>query len=361
MATLGNSIWGIESNIAYSLKDLISLCEKKQPTEYFAHMRDIPPTQRDNNWDECTRSLSSNYLLKISLKKKITREDFLRSEFLNSFSVNQANSEFQDNRDTIGHRYIKECFSKKQGFCQEDLDSFWSYPPLREEVTLKFTPYFQNSWEVFKYVLNKPRAEIYCQKKIIQNSIFQQFNKIQEIDSDAYILKVDSITHPSCWKALIPAMKRELTKDKSPFSRNLKRVLLLKSQIRKAPENFTLFKPFFNNLKPGESLNKAWNFIESLKKNKKQRSDLEKWLDQTPIISFSLFENPNQFYRRTLMNHLMASFPEFFSNFTDRCLVEYAQDSNNGVRCVRIILDKSNNDYFSEPLRKKARLILPGL
>ena len=161
MLGLGNSTWGIESKKTYDLEDLIKLCEKKQSIEFFAHMRDITPTQRDEDWSECTRNLSSSYLLSITLKKEITKEDFLRSEFLNEFSINRANSEFQDSRDFIGYQYIKKCFSKKLESCQKDLDSFWSTPPSREEMVLKFTSYFQNSWEVFKYVLNKPRAEIY--------------------------------------------------------------------------------------------------------------------------------------------------------------------------------------------------------
>lgn len=321
----------------YSIKDLEILEKERSFEEFFAHARDILPSERDRVWSEMVESMSEE-LIKYKIKhKQFDRKSLDLIEAINEWPTIRKNEFFAGRRDFYFRKYLENCQTKCR---QEDILKFWHNSRKSEEmghflgqfVSEKFMTL--DPWEFYKAATTGPYSEIYCEKQEVKKQVkLRIVDLLSRVESTTLEdPKLRAIANAKCLMVLISDYEKSL------FSPSLQErtaayhfLGLLTSMSQGLKDLFHVFY-LLKGPVPGSVFNEAWNTLTELGKNYKRRQKVLRGLKSLDPLPDALFVSPNNKLRDILMDKIVANFPEYLDHYAKTCLNYYKgqKDFPNG-------------------------------
>ncbi len=311
---------------SYTLTDLLALESEKNTEEFFLHYRDLRPSERQKQWREITLNMGNIWLTKLVDGKKYDRGTFQVLEERSDLFPFKDDELFQFNKRKYLTGYFDNCYLRNSPLCSEDLAKSLKSTTLESEWSFNFLIKHLRNLKIGeiqilnKNIINSSDAIIFCQKKEFLNPILQQY--IEEklnvhIDGQNSKLSLSK----SCQLKLKPFFTDFMLT--GPRQKRLDAFMFLEENKLISSNERELFYVSYvlENAEIGETLNLAWNFIQSLSENYNKRKEiLNEISKQSKLPGQTIFRTPNYEKHTAIISLMNKSFPEYIDLYADTCL-----------------------------------------
>lgn len=310
----------------YTMADLLALENEKNTTEFFLHYRDIRPSERKTQWQEITINMGTIWIEELIAKRQLTQSTFSSIEERGQSFPFASNELFQFAKRRYLTIYFDECFKKSANNCTEDLskslsstqlESEWSYNLINKHLSQLSTAQLQ---VLNGNILKSSDALIFCNKKDFIPALIRQ--SIEEKAKENPVSQnLSSNLSSACKLKLKPHLTNYLIS--GPRDKKLDTYLLLEEIKSITNEDRELFYISYvlDNAEVGETLNLAWNFIQSLGENYSKRQEILKQLQKRDKLPGGIIlKDPNQEKHLAILNLFNKNFPEYIDLYATSCL-----------------------------------------
>ena len=314
----------------YTMTDLVVLESEKNTDEFFKHYLDIRPSERQKQWREITQNIGVIWIERLISDKKFDRETFNLVEERSKTYPFLDDELFQFTKRKYLTPYFKKCFDQlnpTEKKCTDDLDrtllttlleSEWSYGILTAHLN-KLTP--AQVKKLNTVILQSPDALIFCGKKDYFQVLLRQY--IEDKLSENLVLKNQNLSLISRACRLKIKNYQSEALNNSPSYKRLDSFLFLEElgNITEKERELFYISYILDNAEIGDTLNLAWNFVQSLSENYKKRENLLKEIKSLPTLpGLGVFKNPNYERNAAIIELFNKNFPEYIDTYATNCL-----------------------------------------
>lgn len=311
----------------YTLLDLEVLESEKNTEEFFKHYREIRPSERQKRWREITQNMGILWIQNSIKEKKFSREHFQLLEERTKGSPFAEDEHFQHYKRQYLTHYFDSCFENKHAHCHEHLEkalmntileSEWSYQFVTKHLNLLKT----NELKILiKSVLQSSDGEIYCGKLSFFTPLLNLYieEKVHQDELQKNITK--ELITSNCRKKLKEQIQSHLFE--IPRYKRLDAFLFLDELKLLSPETKEIFYVIYtlDIAEIGDTLNLAWNFVQSLGENyQKRKKILEKLLKLKTLPGETIFKTPDYDRHQAIIKLFKKNFPEYLDHYASSCL-----------------------------------------
>ena len=320
----------------YTMDDLKVLAQTGPYQEFFIHIYDIRPANRDKDWLELAQETSKKYVTHLHNNGLIDLDHWKTIRELSTQVYNKENSGLTLVRNKYGLALMDICF-KSKSFTEcyplaMEIFGDQTDPQLAHDLGRSIHRYFEENkansvelvnkvWPFYKIMAAHPLSEFYCDKDYFQEIVLYKLNssiinkKEQDIQSTTY-----SLMHQDCWNKVAQDLKKQVT---SEFKSGLVLKLLLATNSI-SNEELTTFNIVYllQKAERGPLLEKSFQSLLKLKDNYEQRSDVLKSLKKLDPLPGKIFTRKNDKKALVLIKNLANFFPEYIDHYAKSC-IEY--------------------------------------
>lgn len=302
----------------YSMEDLKVLETQNEFKEFFDHVKDIPPSRRDESWQEMLKNVAQAFLKSKAFLHNISTKDFKYLERIYRLNTLRNDEFFNSKYENIIINYHTECFTLKKSNCEQSLRSLLKRIPVSKSLGIKVSKllYLQGiKSKLIDYVLpmaNSELSEFYCGKKPTSNILIDHLFKDKNFHS---------LINKDCLKKLIPTLNKNLLMSNSPLLRNHTYKLLsktnnLKTEFKEKYLIIQLLEAF--NLEPKQTI-ESFSILKRLSKNSSRRERMVSFLKKQIPLYGKVFKMENK-SAKAIIKGLTRNIPEYIDYYASTCL-----------------------------------------
>jgi hypothetical protein len=207
-----------------SLADLRSLAGQGAWAELVEHLGDIPPSNRDAQWQDLAKQAGLG-ALSVAGRRGPIDGLYLSEGLLERYPVLKESKDFMSKRADLGTQAFERCFDKERWFdaCAEELKAFVRADPSNQDLAFrlgKLVPpraYGRVAIPAFAVAIQKnddPR----CQDPAVKRAVLSGLNVPRAGNED---LVAESVQLGNlCWRALEPAITERMGGDSTDYRKN---------------------------------------------------------------------------------------------------------------------------------------------
>ncbi|MBL7664741.1 MAG: hypothetical protein JNM93_06375 [Bacteriovoracaceae bacterium] len=368
----------------YQIADLQMLAGEQNYLEFFEHARDIPPGQRNEDWQKMVISMAQNFTAQIKRNKQVDEKTFTLIEDLHTWPILKKDEFFTSDRNTIGKSYLEQCFvinQTKKNPCIEKLLIFWRRNPIYPELGVTIAELLRSQIDTgdlhaaaamnqkieinksyhFQYfefyrpaLKDESIATFTCSKLPVQQLLLNEFYQLANTTTSTRIKQFHGELHPDCWAQIKKSFVLAITKNTN--DKELAYLVLsgLK-EIEEQTQSLYLTTYLLEKPVPGELFNLAWSNVMNLSKTKVKRDEILNLMKDIDPLPDRIFGSDDAIKKRSIARLFNDYFPEYIDHYTKSCLsfLTGKQTFENGNPTVHC------RQYYE--LSKEQKILLPGL
>lgn len=352
------------NNIAlYNLEDLKALSTNSEYVEFFQHIYDIRPSQRNEEWKKLVSKNINDYLKQL-IKNKEYKISFLATLIrLNKFELINNDEILTLYSNDFSKGLLKQCQKKPHQEllnCFIPIHTFWSTTnkdkDLGVELAKAHNQLFKqinkfsninkekvNSisiWSLIRPAVESQLGDIYCDQDFVQEQLMQKLYQVHLQDKNEK-LNFNYFSR-KCLKSLRPRISK-LLNSKNQLDRELALNILNSTQtISKVELNLYHLTYLLDSPQKGDKFNNSWAKILNISKDAQLREKLINGLDTKDFLPDELLNNPDTKLVETIYGLLESSFPEYIDFYYKQCLDFYSgakkfDRGNPTLNCLKFI------------------------
>lgn len=307
----------------YQIQDLEVLAQGEQHEEFFLHVEDIPPRQREMKWKELLESMATSFGKKLSNRPVISEKTLSQYDALYRFPSLRNDEFFLRFRSKLGLNYLGHCLNQipQKIDCALWVDHLWDRSLKDPELAYQLwrllkmhTPSKKlvkiQSQQLIPFFLAGQYAEFYCEKSSVQEELWTHFKENHEA-----LPGLES----ACHRATLKNWKSNLTGN-SKLSTKLFYFLKKEKILSEQEQAKFLLKTVLSAPEPGDLLNSAWTFLGKLKTNPALRLGLLSSFQTSGNWPGKSFSPEHQEFGKILMKKMNTDFPEYLDQYARSCL-----------------------------------------
>lgn len=313
-------------NLNYSIKDLQILAKENEYKEFFAHFKDVKPSERDAYWRKLVDEVSISFLQNIDSKPKITKTDIDNIDQLFSHPVISKNEKFKNLRLKIGLKYFDKLFSENNTNNADELLQFWlketsfaDYAYQFGLLSTKINASIDTQWHFYSKAFNGAQSHRYCNTEHAAQIIIQKLTQVTGTDTfsdpDQFL---DKLINQDCKQALSPFIKDYFFQANT----NLRPIIyeLLYSKSSSIDQDLISFYYILSGPVVSKAFNHSWNKLSEIKNDSTRRENLLKALKDKDTLPDGLFSLLDQEKKNLLIQFVYKNIPEYFDLYATTCI-----------------------------------------
>ncbi len=331
----------------YTMADLEALARDQAYEEFFRHILDIPPGNRDERWKELLRSMAELQLTSALRKHRLTRADFQSMEELYRLPGLAQDEFYRLKRAQLGPQWLRQCFEADPttaSGCWSDLVRFWENDRQDPDLALKLygivAPYLktppdlldpaeQDRRLVSEYFLLRPLltnpqlAPLQCQKALLQEVLWGEYQRRELAQTEELAAKdlMAQLAHKDCWPHLKEKLSGIIRLGASvPQMQSAARALNSLGQLGELDADLLALSYLLHSPVPGEHFNQSWAVLTRLSRMPARRDRLLEAMKEQRPLAGEVFAHPDELKRRAVTRHLSQHFPEYLNFYAHTCV-----------------------------------------
>jgi hypothetical protein len=351
---------------SYSISDLEVLESEKNFTEFLQHAKDIRPKDRDRHWKEMVANMGELFLDSFLSHKDLSLEDYKKSDLYSHWPIFIADEFFQDKREKIAMRYLRECFkSQKLSFCKNHGERFFEGSRKNPEVGIQLLKLLKkydqtiSAWDYVKGSLKDTASSFYCKEKDVFLSIMK---KIQLMDINGLAKagnikdELNSLMNQDCLQVVTKNLKTRLYSEDQNSSGKVYLILSAFKKLDRFENDLFLAHYFLKGPLAGETYNRSWNLMKALGSDLILKEKIVSSFKNRDLLPGGIFSLKTQSKRRVALKHLQMNFPEYIQFYGETCVrYLYGRGSfprgNPTLECHSLFNDSKSINWLSKNLK----------
>lgn len=324
---------------SYSMTDLESLESERSYDEFFAHVHDIRPSERNDYWKKMVENMGEGLLKAYLARTRLERGDFQQMERLMSIPTLHQNEFYRQRRQEVGLKWLQQCLADlptPDSPCWQDLQAFWEkdrqepdiafrllavvgpYLPPKGALSGKLTPLF-----ILSPLLLSDLAQSQCPRREIREVVWTNTLEAWRatINPQSFPTTLKTLAHPSCWTALRPWLLAQLHQGAGPDELDLTFTILeLNGGTTPLDKDLYYLSYLLGSPARGDTFNLAWNRLQELRHRPQEREQLLALLKAQSPLPGAIFADLDLAKRRAIVRHLRSNFPEYLDFYAHTCV-----------------------------------------
>lgn len=314
------------AEIRYNLKDIEALVSTENYQEFFDHIYDLRPSERDESWEKIVLAMAEKYISALKVRK-VEKSDYKLLKSIFSITHLKNDEFFREKRDQILIKYVSENFDslKASDIITKSKELSRKYAEnISFHVNLISTiyPYISANDTHLKYlddlnqitseITSNPFSEFYCDKSplnlVLKTEIYYKNELTKTYDK-------------SCLKKLMSFIRDDLDNQNMVIRNKAFKFLTKFGELSKEEKaNFHIINMVYGMKYKKSEWDDVFNSLEYLGTNDKMRRSLLEKLqkhDPFPDVVFKIHDNKKT---EGLSRLISRYFPEFLDKYTQFCL-----------------------------------------
>lgn len=314
----------------YTLADLEFLTVEKNVEEFFQHYLDIRPAERKERWKELVQTMSIEWLNRLMREKNLERATLKEINKRSELYPFRDDEHFIFKKNQYLQLYFDDCFQKqdpKQAkSCNEDLrfslslsirDSEWAYQFLKKHQK-RLGP--DELLSLFQIIFKSSDAMVFCQKADLAQWAIKKISE-DKVRNTKKAERVENYISKSCAVKMYEVSKEQLFEGKRLNRLDLYEYFKSMNLIQKPDEQLFFIIFTLDSPEIGDTLNLAWNFIQSLAENYPLRMQMmERMKKLKTLPGETVFQGPSYDRHMAIIKLFKANFPEYLDYYAENCL-----------------------------------------
>ncbi len=299
----------------YNIKDLEILKEQKAYKEFFAHILDIRPSNRDKHYNKLVQYMALSYLENKLIKADYKLKTFEFISYINTLSPLKKDEFFSIKRDKYLKKWLQHCLKndRRNKICTnkiKDIYSINSSPDMGLYLAKLIKKYQLNiNYLVYlKPLLVSPPDNSMCKKPIVIEAIIKSIenDNLEKISKNCFLISIDSLKNILTYKKYPIKVKQKLfyALAKKGFLNTYEKDLFLTLFILESPT-------------PGPLFNNAWNNIKTLSEDYSRRQKILNVIKKIEPTPGKVLRSKNTETKRAIYNLFAKNFPEYIQYFKE--------------------------------------------
>lgn len=313
---LANSLW---AQASYTIKDLRVLFEQRDFKEYFNHAKDVPPSQRQGEWEQMTKKMAMAYIE--SWEKKSVGVSAAEAKILDeisSWSTLKASEVFRMSLRPLRISQVDQCILNEEKACLDLAKKFFALDPHGEygvKIAKKFKDLPLDEKEVFLTpILSSVVCTFYVDKEptraFVEKLLVQEPRRLAN-------LKLDK----DCKTLLAKESRKRFLETRDIGQLRKLKILLEKWKLFTSDDDhyFNLVVFLDGEDQSKSAVIKKWQSFRSLAENVEKRQEiLNSLLTRRPLLGKVLYQEGEK--SKAVLLAFKKYLPEYFISYGDLCL-----------------------------------------
>lgn len=310
----------------YTLADLEFLTVEKNVDEFFLHYLDIRPAERKERWKELVQTMSIEWINRLMREKNLERANLKEINRRSELYPFRNDEHFLFKKNQYLQQYFDDCFQKREKYCLEDLrfslnlnikDSEWAYQFLKKHQ--KFLGQ-EELFKLFTIIYKSSDAMVFCQKADLSQWAIKKISE-DKAKNQKSNERIENYVGKSCALKMYEATKDQLFEAKRMNRLDLYEYFKSHNFIQKDDEELFFITFTLDSPEIGDTLNRAWNFIQTLAENYPKRMALMERIKKLKTLpGETVFQGPTYDRHKAIIKLFKANFPEYLDFYAESCL-----------------------------------------
>ena len=342
--------------VIYSMEDLEALDDLKSSGEILKHIYDIRPSQRDTKWQSILNRNIRFFINRVISSQKLSIADYRMIEKITASKYLDNDEIFLIKRAEYLEVFFENCFGQNinKGFnCAEEINlaikkspNLELYPEAHSSLGLVLKKHRPSTklLPFIKTAITRPIGLKICQNPFVIAEILLKLEQIIDDSSTKkeHITKTNDLMGQECLGMIVTEVKTNFTEVASTdLQEKYYKWLKMINRLDETENIKLLSLLFLNGLKPGETLNLAWNSLKELSENFNLRSKVLAELKNYDPVPDN-FLKKDALSKKVFLRHLDKNFPEFIDYYTSTCKnyyqgTQYFPKGNPTVHCKEFL------------------------
>jgi len=257
----------------YGLSDLEVLAANREYVEFFAHAKDIRPSQRNEKWRKLVIKLGQSYLDHLRKIKDYKLSSWNEIENISSWTSFKFDDFYQIKRNGYAKSFFEHCFlSEEKQLCIKKIRSFWLNSNKDADTGFHLAKLTSGlliddlTWSLVTDIIKSEQGHFYCNKSLITDALTVHLQNLNVEKSTSFQEKVrlQNSATLKCWDKMMPALKSSLTSIPAKESTGLFMALSSLKQLSTLEADLWLTRYLLQKPKVGDLFNQSWNRLKEL-------------------------------------------------------------------------------------------------
>lgn len=307
----------------YTMKDLEALEENRNFAEFFAHAKDIRPSQRGDVWNKMVTSMADQYLKKLQEGLSISQKEFELAAEVSTWAPLKNDEFYAKKRNQLALAFFDKCLAKTNGSvsglpCKKRMLEFFHTFNKEPELGIALAGILREAdktidlWSFAAPMAQSAFGEFYCDKTPLYESLKKKLLSVTDPSKHA---------HKDCLKSFSLRAKKDLAsseveKRTTSFAILEKLGKLEEEERRKHLIGRLLGASFLEDKAWGE----GYEALQALGENPSLRKTVLEELSALNSLPDNLFARKERKRVMALTKQLAKNFPEYLDYYTGKCL-----------------------------------------
>jgi len=313
----------------YSIADLEVLSKGKSYEEFFAHARDVIPTQRTKYWTEMVSNMAIDFVDEKRELRQYNEQVYKKINELGLWPELKRDEFYQIKRNSYALSYFSNCLAKKEKKkCRTQMNSFWKTANKDLETSFQMAQihygFFpgENTMAFLRPILTQNEDQFYCGKDLVKEIFIRhlQLDNIHLKEAKQREAYLNTLISKSCWNKMVVELKTSLTQGPTLQGRSLFLALDINQNLDPIEYHEWMVRYFLEGPDAGDLLNLSWNALKYLGENFNLREKVQSQLMKRDPLPGHLLETLDQTRSQAMAFYLQETFPEYLSGYVKTCL-----------------------------------------
>ncbi len=305
----------------YKLIDLKVLVNSGSFEEFFVHIDDIKPSERNEEWVELTLTSVKKYANQLIENELVNKKAFSTFKKLALHNTIAKKEIFIYKYYQIATEYFKKCIDVS---CKNDLYSFWKQSDKNHDLAanlfeiFKYRPLIDN-WLFVEKMVQSSVNESYCEKPEVQKILLENLIIKRENLNKPYNEVISAYVSPICFNKfsyfLKDIVKKNLDSKDEAFL-----ILVSKGELTNFEKDLFYTSYILDRPHPGELFDKAWSNTLNLASSSMRRSRLIREFEKNEIVPDLLLGSKDIKKIDTVYGLINDNFPELIDYYANTCI-----------------------------------------
>jgi len=352
----------------YDMKDLAILGQEKNHLEFFAHMLDLRPQDRQAQWKTLVEEMAIGFTGKVLKNQHYSEENLQAIENLAKLPLLKNNEFFINHYSQIIVKYLGQCLKTPghEKFCLKKLETLWKSLPGDQDLAFNLGNLIvehnlnRDPWDFFKISAKSEMGHFYCQKPALQTILLKKIKEIsQSTTSDAQKLSLfNQLAHSDCWAQLDQLLISYMSRPGHQWNMLAFEVLTLRNKLDSANSDLYNTQYFLGGPKRKSLFNSSWNSIKELGQDFSRREKVLKQLKKMDPLPGHLFSQFDMKKRKVLLKHLHQNIPEYLDFYALNCIQFYGglkefKNGNPTLDCAGLFKASKGEEWIQSHYQKQ--------
>lgn len=314
------------------MEDLEALEGSKNFKEFFAHAKDIRPSQRGPIWSKMVSSMGDQYIKALESGLSISEAEFDQVADISAWGPLRQDEFFGKKRDKFALKYLDQCLKEREyPFCHQRLLVFFHAFDKERQLGLEIAKLLRPELSKYLSFLGPEKAseapelwmfaapmaksaygEFYCDKEPLFSLVM---NKVIKSSTPK------RVAHQDCLKAMAKEAKTSLNSKDDSVRLHAYQVMDKLDELDPTEKAKHLVSQMLTGFKlQDEKWDEAYSALKSMGSSSQTRKELLERLSTLETLPDDLFAKTDSKRVMVVTKQLAQNFPEYLDFYTSQCL-----------------------------------------